>query len=94
VILDEEAAYLISGLKHATGRNVRIVLAQPSEDPLNWPVWRPELCVGISCMGGVLVAALFPDVEYQYRYSRCLFSMSRFRVLLGGYVLLVTGTSG
>jgi hypothetical protein len=79
VVLDEEAPHLISGLKHATGRNVRIVLApQPSEDPndpLNWPVWRRELCFGILCIGGVLGGLrYFPDeVEYKYRYSRWLF---------------------
>ena len=103
LILTEEAAnfQITSGLKHATGRNAHIVLApQPSEDPndpLNWPAWRRELSFGILCIGGVLTACVIsPMLNTSIVILATYFNEPIPTVVLatGGYILLVTGTSG
>ena len=50
-----------SGLKHAKGRNVDIVLVpQPSDsprDPLNWPTWKKDLLLLIISIDTAVVGA-------------------------------------
>jgi hypothetical protein len=101
--LDEDAAHtdLTAGLKHGTGRNAHIVLApQPSEDPndpLNWPRWRRELCFGVLNLGGVIGACVVsPMLNTSIVILAEYFNVSIPSVVLisGGYILLVTGSSG
>lgn len=103
VILDEAAAEsdLTSGLKHGKGSDANIVLApQPSEDPndpLNWPRWRRELCFGILNLGGVICASVVsPMLNTSIVILSGYFSVTIPSVVLisGGYILLVTGSSG
>jgi hypothetical protein len=103
VILDEEAAHtdVTSGLKHGTGRNAHIVLApQPSEDPndpLNWPRWKRELCFFVLNIGGVLGACVVsPMLNTSIVLLSVYFKVSIPSIVLvsGGYILLVTGSSG
>ncbi|KAK4946042.1 hypothetical protein LTR10_014844 [Elasticomyces elasticus] len=63
------AAQAATGLKHGTGRYGHIVLVpQPTDDPddpLNWPLWRKDLCLfsvalGSLCFTAVLVPMLSP----------------------------------
>lgn len=53
----EEAAL---NLKHGTGKDAHIVLSpQPSadpNDPLNWPLWKKEVIIGILSLGAMLNA--------------------------------------
>ena len=62
-LLNDTAAHAeeaVQALKHSTGKDARIVLSpQPSEDPndpLNWPMWRKELIIGILSLGALLNA--------------------------------------
>jgi len=65
VLLDGNAAEVdiaTANLKHATGKNVNIILApQPSEDPndpLNWSLARRDCVLSILLYGAVMNAAV------------------------------------
>lgn len=66
-----EDAVAAEGLKHGTGKESHIVLApQPSEDPndpLNWPMWRKELIIGILCLGAMLNAGTNVSADTMWR---------------------------
>jgi hypothetical protein len=103
VVLDEGTALTdaTSALKHGTGRNADIVLVpQPSadpNDPLNWPRWRKEACYFTLIMGSILgpsVLSPMLNTSIVVLAGDLSVSIPSVVLLIGGYILLVTGASG
>ena len=101
--MDEKAAdtILTLDLRHGTGKDGRIVLApQPSNDPndpLNWPRWRKEACYIVLNVCGLLCASVTaPMLNTSIVILAGDFDVSvpAIVVVSGGYILLVTGSSG